>query len=310
MAFWARHFREIISSIKTSSPSTSSSFSSLTGLLPVVMVTKLDLTDCVVYFDVANRLLAPKKGGAFASLVMVGGGVKLTKGHGQNMDVTCQFKDTYVHLVGGANHTPDDSEVLPSSSFHVWGRVLGLGSGTCSLSLSGDERPHPSVIINGRGQSIIFEISNSTLSTLIQLSNHFRNRYGNGNHDDTDTPTKTILTPTQSSTPPMQLIKTLIDSIKNISLTVEGLNGIIYDNEATPTSPLLLYLRVDSCSLINNCINFYSVGCDDLYYIPVYFECVSVCNLPSGGLLDIDNCCIQYNQVSILVICFSKISNL
>lgn len=283
LIFWSNHFKRALYNITSGSTaitsSTSTTWEYIVRLLPVAMVTKLELTDCVVNFDVDSHNLTPAKG-PFGSLVLVGGVLKITR-HLNNIETTCLLKDSYLHL-SGLSHTPDDLEVLPSSSHHVWGRVIGLGSVTLNMMSSSSLR---NVIIKGRGQTIIFELSELMLYTLSQLTEHFRGRYGNGSHND--------ITPINSTPPPHN--KQWIDYlVSNMSLSVEGVNIIMYQDSP---SELLLFFRTDSCSLQGKRLDCYKVAIDELYYLPLYFQCLSVSNLPNAGLLDIDHCFLQYNQV-------------
>ena len=100
LMYWKKHFHEVVKKLeppsaspRSSSPSSPSSPSSLTpsvpsgdhqalfnliGRLPVVMVAKLEVSDFVADFEVDKQELSQGKG-PFASLVVVGGIIKLTR---------------------------------------------------------------------------------------------------------------------------------------------------------------------------------------------------------------------------------------
>ena len=319
--YWKSHFHEVAKKIKSLSalppsspdaPNENETLLNLIGRLPVAMVTKLELSDFVTDFEVDKRELSQGKG-PFASLVCVGGIIKLTRSE-DVLNGFLQLKNSYIHLPSlGHTPRPDDSEVLPLSSFHVWGRVLSLGSGTLVLNGNfpsggdneGDEL-NPSLNISGSCVSMVTEISDVTLSTLFQLMSHFRQRYfpldtPPSSSDDNDSKTgQTSLTSfdeTADQSRHQTALSRLTSLVESFSFTVDGFNALIYEDREVPSPPLLLCIRLDSLSSKNWAANCYRIGIDELYSLSPYFQCVSACNLPAGGLLDIDHCSLSYEQV-------------
>lgn len=345
--YWKKHFHEVAKKLEPPSasprssppspPSSPSSPSSLTpsvpsgdhqalfnliGRLPVVMVTKLEVSDFVADFEVDKQELSQGKG-PFASLVVVGGIIKLTRSV-EIFTGFLQLKNSYIHM-SGLGHTPrpDDPEVLPLSSHHVWGRVVSIGSGTLitngNFSLAEDnegEELSSNVSISGNCVSMVTEVSDVTLSTLFQLMSHFKRRYfpplppppppstplsselGDTKTDQTSLTTPDEIEATGSTSSNKTGLASLASLVDSFSFTIDGFNGLIYEDRESPSPPLFICLRIDSLSLKDWSIDYYRVAIDELYSLPPYYQCLSACNLPNGGLLDIDHCSLSYEQVS------------
>uniref|UniRef100_A0A1X7V154 FMP27/BLTP2/Hobbit GFWDK motif-containing RBG unit domain-containing protein n=1 Tax=Amphimedon queenslandica TaxID=400682 RepID=A0A1X7V154_AMPQE len=319
LMYWKTHFHEVMRKIKTLSTSPPSPLDMPNNnedqdilnwihRLPVAMVTKLEVSDFVTDFEVDKRELSQGKG-PFASLVCVGGIIKLTRSE-EVLNGFLQLKNSYIHL-SSLGHTPrpDDPEVLPLTSFHVWGRVLSLGSGTLVLNgnfpSGGDnegEELNPTLNISGSCVSMVTEISDVTLSTLFQLTSHFRRKYFPPLPPDSETSDRktgqtsvTSLDETDHSKRQTGLSR-LASLVDSFSFTVDGFNALIYEDREDPSPPLLLCIRLDSLSSKNWTANCYRIGIDEQYSLAPYFQCVSACNLPNGGLLDIDHCSLSYEQ--------------